>query len=397
MAAQTLSLVGDQLLAIALPIWVYDQTGSAAATAAVGLARVLPLALLGAVGGAIVDRSHRRRLLILTTLVRGVAAAPLLLVAWQDVPLAAVIAVVAFLASVGQVSGPAVGASLPAVVAPDDLPRANAQLAARTVLVQLSAPAVGAFLYEGYGLAAVVAVNVILYLAATGAWVLLPLNVPSPTSRNRLLADTVDGFRRVRRDPVLIRLLGAASLALVGLSVALALLVPFVREELDAPARAVGVLTTAEAVGGLVASALLPWLHRTRGLGFLLRLGMLGLPAATVGLIFSRNVAHALPGMAAAGLLLAVLTAGVQLHMQTTVQQGHLGRVLGIVLTAVGMATVAGGTLALVLPALLPLRACLAVAAAIEVAGVLVYLTGRRRKSSFQRPKEMWSTHADLG
>jgi MFS family permease len=379
MVAQTLSLVGDQLLAIALPLWVYDQTGSATATAATGLARLLPVALLGAIGGAVVDRSRRRRLLVLSTLARGVAAAPMLLVAGDGLGVPAVLAIVVLLACLGQLSGPAVGASLPAVLAPDDLPRANAQLAARTVLVQLSAPAAGAFLYGAHGLAWVVGVNVALYLLATCTWALLPLDVPPPNSRNRLLADTRDGFRRVRDNPVLSRLLVAASLALVGFAVAIAVLVPFVREELEAPAEAVGVLTTAEAAGGLIASALLPWMHRRWGLGFLLRLGMLGLPASTIALLVSRDVLQAMPGLMSAGFLLTLLTAGLQLHIQRTVAHHHLGRVLGIVVTAIGTATVLGTALTLLLTTVLPLRGCLAVAAVIELAGVLVYWLGARR------------------
>jgi MFS family permease len=379
MFAQTLSLVGDQLLAIALPLWVYDQTGSASATAATALARVLPIALLSAIGGAIVDRSRRRRLLVVTTVARGIAAAPLLIVAWGSVPFPVLLGVVALLACLGQVNGPAVGASLPVVVAPDDLPRANAQLAARTVLVQLSAPAAGAFIYESQGLATVVVVNMALYLVATCAWAILPLDVPSPASRNRLLYDTVEGLRRVRRDPKLTRLLVAASLALIGLAIEMAVLVPFVRDELGAPARAVGWLTTAQAVGGLIASALLPWLHRKRGLDFLLRLGMLGVPAATIGLLVSRDVVQALPGLVAAGMLLTVLGAGMQLHVQTTVEGGYLGRVIGVVFTAVGAASVLGAALALVLTSVIPLRACLLIAAGIEVAGVLYYWVGERR------------------
>jgi MFS family permease len=374
MVAQTLSLVGDQLLAIALPLWVFDQTGSAAATAGAGLCRVLPLALLGAVGGAVVDRSRRRRLLVVTTALRGAAAAPLLLVGWTAVPLAMVFGVVAVLACIGQVSGPAVGASLPAVVSPADLPRANAQLAARTVLVQLSAPALGALLYQSHGLVPVVAVNIGLYGLATLVWLALPLRVPTPSSRNRLLGDAIDGFGVVRRDAVLSRLLAAASLAFIGLSLALALLIPFVRSELRAPARAVGLLTTTEAVGALFGSCVLPALRRQRGESFLLRIGMLGLPAATVGLVISRNVVQALPGLFCAGLLLTFLTTGLQIHVQANIKGTHLGRVLGIVMTAVGLATVVGSGLALALPGVLSLRACLLVAAAIEVAGVALYL-----------------------
>lgn len=384
--AETLSLTADRLLGVALPLFVLDRTGSAALTAAAVLSQALPLALFGAVGGAVVDRTDRRRALVLASATRCLLALPMLLVVAHVLPVTAVFVLAAALASIGQITGPAVGASLPALVPEADLPRANAQMAARNVVVQLAAPTVGAVLYGWSGLGAVVLADALLFAAAAVGFWQMSLNLPVPRRRVGVLRDTVDGIGRVRRDPVLSLLLVAVALGLVGLSLELAVLVPFVREVLDGAPSSVGLLTSAEAVGGLLAAALFPLLHRRLGLARVLSLGMAGLPAATLGLLVSGSVVQAFPGMLLAGLLLTLLTAAVRVHVQVSVERGYLGRVVGVIASVIGGAAVVGSLLAVLLTTVLSLRTILLLAVLIEAAGTAVYLAGQRTPAHRRPP-----------
>ncbi len=54
--AGLISLTGDWILFVALPLVVYDLTGSSAATAATVASRVVPRLLLSSVAGVFVDR-----------------------------------------------------------------------------------------------------------------------------------------------------------------------------------------------------------------------------------------------------------------------------------------------------------------------------------------------------
>src|SRR5688572_7749656 len=82
--AGLISLTGDWLLMVALPLVVYDLTGSTAATAAAAATRVLPNLLVGPVAGVFVDRWDRRRTMIASNLLLGVSILPLLLVRSAD-------------------------------------------------------------------------------------------------------------------------------------------------------------------------------------------------------------------------------------------------------------------------------------------------------------------------
>ncbi|GAB3252604.1 MFS transporter [Kineosporia babensis] len=93
--AHTVSLTGNMITLIALPLYVLERTGSASATGVAGVVATLPIVLGGVFGGTIVDKLGYRRASILTDLLGGffVALVPLLHVT-IGLPLWAVFALV---------------------------------------------------------------------------------------------------------------------------------------------------------------------------------------------------------------------------------------------------------------------------------------------------------------
>ena len=78
--AGLISLIGDRAMMTALPFYVYQQTSSTLATAALFTAAYLPMVLLGSVAGVFVDRWDRKRIMVLTNLIQTVVMLLLLLV-----------------------------------------------------------------------------------------------------------------------------------------------------------------------------------------------------------------------------------------------------------------------------------------------------------------------------
>jgi MFS family permease len=83
-AAGLVSSLGDWLLLIALPFYVYGRTGSPLDTGASVIAGTLPRLVLGPLIGGLVDRGDRRQTLLVCDLVRAVAL--LLLLATFNLP-----------------------------------------------------------------------------------------------------------------------------------------------------------------------------------------------------------------------------------------------------------------------------------------------------------------------
>src|SRR5215471_14466913 len=82
--AGLVSMTGDWLLGVALPIYVFKLTGSPAATSAVLAVSVTAALVAGAVAGVFVDRWDRRRIMIVANLLQVGAILPLLAVNSAD-------------------------------------------------------------------------------------------------------------------------------------------------------------------------------------------------------------------------------------------------------------------------------------------------------------------------
>src|SRR3712207_3563264 len=80
--ASFVSFAGDSAFNIALPLHVYELTGSTLSTAAALAASILPRVLFGSVAGTFVDRWDRKHTMIAADLLR--AATLLVIVAAPD-------------------------------------------------------------------------------------------------------------------------------------------------------------------------------------------------------------------------------------------------------------------------------------------------------------------------
>lgn len=80
LAAHAVSLTGNMITFIALPLYVLDTTGSASLTGVAAFFAVLPVVVGGALGGVFVDRAGYRRTSIVTDLIGGatILAVPVL-------------------------------------------------------------------------------------------------------------------------------------------------------------------------------------------------------------------------------------------------------------------------------------------------------------------------------
>jgi MFS family permease len=150
-AGHVISVAGDLVLFIALPFWVYQLTGSAMATGLMFAALTLPQLFISPLAGVVVDRVNRKRLMIVSDLIRAGLMVCYLMVNTADQVW--VIYLLAFAEStVSQFFRPSVNAVIPNLVnGEEELKRANALLGASWALGQLSGPALGGLLVTTFG------------------------------------------------------------------------------------------------------------------------------------------------------------------------------------------------------------------------------------------------------
>ena len=144
----TTSLLGDGMLLVALAWQVYSMSGAPAAMSMVGVALSLPQVATLLFGGVVSDRFDRRRIMLLTDIVRGVCLAVLAVLTLADViELWHILAVVACYGAAAGFFGPAFDAIVPELVPAEDLVQANAlDQFVRPAALQMGGPALGGVL-----------------------------------------------------------------------------------------------------------------------------------------------------------------------------------------------------------------------------------------------------------
>jgi MFS family permease len=260
-----ISLTGTWMLMIALPVHVYQLTGSTLATGAMFIAETLPSVALSSIAGVYVDRWDRRRTMIITNLLLAVAILPLLGVqtsAWLGV----VYLVALVQSAISQFFSPAEHALLPQLVSKDELPAANTLNALNNNLARLIGPALGGLIAGSVGLGGVVLIDAATYLIAAGL-VLAMRHIPeaarpatdesASTTSSTVWREWRAGLQLVLHQRVLRILFVIVALTALGEGIMSVLFVPFVTEALGGAALQIGWLMSAQAIGGLIGTALI--------------------------------------------------------------------------------------------------------------------------------------------
>jgi MFS family permease len=208
------SQAGDWLYNVALLAFVYERTHSAGWLAATTAARVLPIVVLGPLGGVMADRFDRRRTMVVSDLVRAGLMVALAGVALAGLPvvLAPVLAGLATAAAAPY--PPCAAATTPRLVPDDDLPGANAARAVVGMGAIAAGPVVGALLLLLGPASTAFLVNAGTFVLSALAVLAIPAGAAfrpgrAPEVRSGVVADIVLGARALRSHSVAVRLLGA--------------------------------------------------------------------------------------------------------------------------------------------------------------------------------------------
>ncbi|HVL27790.1 MAG TPA: MFS transporter, partial [Acidimicrobiales bacterium] len=152
---QAVGHLGGQLSVVAVPFQVYLLTGSSLAVGMVGLASLVPLAVLSLVGGSVADAVDRRKLLVVTQSALTVISAALALnaTAGDDASLAAIYVLAALNAGFNGIDLPTRNAILPNLVRREKFTAAASLGQALIQVGQVLGPALAGLVLSRWGLA----------------------------------------------------------------------------------------------------------------------------------------------------------------------------------------------------------------------------------------------------
>jgi MFS family permease len=250
--------IGDWLLAVALPAFVYTETGSGRSTAAIIIIELLIGIVFGPYGGSLADRWDLRRTIIVTNLLQAVALVPLLTVTSERIWPAFVVAAAQGL--LAQVNDPASFAMVPRIVPADQLLEANAANTAASAIARLIGSPLGGIAVVLGGLHAVVVIDAVTFLAvAVATWF-----VQTPTASlsggdapdDGPRASVRDGWRQIRAHAGLRGYIGVETLASLTFAMFPVLFIAFVIDVIHGDEATVGIIRGMAAFGGLASSIL---------------------------------------------------------------------------------------------------------------------------------------------
>lgn len=345
------SQAGDWLYNLALLAFVYDRTHSSAWVGLTTGARVVPLVLLGPLGGVLADRVHRRPLMITCDLVRAATMAGLALVVLAQAPVV-LAPILAALCTAGAAPYlPSVQAVLPKLASVDQLPAANTARVSLTHICLIAGPVFGALLLLIGSPAIVFAINGISFLVGAAVVAALPREALRLTAARAAAAGSrpgpISGLRagwRALRECDGAGLLVGANVIASTIYGAFTVLFVLLSHRLGLGSGGYGYLIAGGGAGGVLAAGLAhraaASAHPRRALA--IAMAALGAPLPLLAFTTSLPVAIGLAAVFGAGSIVAEVVADTSL--QRSLDPAVLARAYGFVVPA-NIAGIAGGAL----------------------------------------------------
>ena len=346
-----ISIMGDWVLGVALPFFVYQVSGSTIATAVMVAAELLPRLLFGSIAGVFVDRWDRKKVMVIASLSQGLVILPLFLVRSGETLW--IVYMVSFIqVTLAIFFGPAENALLPLLVPQDKLIQANSLNAMNNNFARLIGPPLGGGILALWGLTGVVLFDSLTFLIA-GFMIFSitqsgktapasPEEKPEGTSWRRFWKEWGEGMDIVRKDRIVLVLFITVVMLNFGGVMIDPLGAAYIVDVVKAGAEIFGMLVAVQAVGGIIGGLLaakvgerLPlarlygWAEIVLAVVMAIRYNIPEIPVLFVMTLL-------------VGLPAALGVAALETLFQRNVPNTHLGRISGTLNSTVGITSLFG-------------------------------------------------------
>lgn len=209
---QLVSLLGTSMTNFALTIWAFEKTGRATDLALIGFFFLVPLLIVSPMAGAIVDRHDRKFMMMVSDLASGVVTIIVLILYATGLLEVWHLYITAAISGTFQTfQWPAYSAAISTMLPKEQYARANGMISLAEAGSGIFAPVLAGALLSFLGLTAVFAIDIITFIVAIGA--LLLVHIPNPKrtkagaeSQGSLWKESAYGFRYILARPSLLGL-----------------------------------------------------------------------------------------------------------------------------------------------------------------------------------------------
>jgi MFS family permease len=255
---QVVSLLGTAMSGFGLTIWVYELTGSATALSLMGFFFVTPMLIISPLAGALVDRSNRKLMMMISDLASGLATIVILfLYQSSNLQLWQLYITSAFMGLFQAFQWPAFSAAITTMLPKEQYGRANGLMSLAESGSGILAPILAGALLAFIGLGGILVFDIASFVFAILALLIVVVPQPKTTqvgeqSKGSLWKESIFGFHYILKRP---SLLGLQIVFLVGnflATVAFTLAAPLVLSRTGNNEIALGTVNSIGAIGGVL-------------------------------------------------------------------------------------------------------------------------------------------------
>lgn len=289
---QIISLFGNAVLRFALPLYLLNQTGSAALFGVVSACAFIPMIVLSPVGGIFADRVNKRNIMVVLDFVTAVLVLVVILLLGKVNIVVLLLCALFILYGINGAYQPAVQASIPALLKGEHIMQGNAVINLVSSFTGLIGPVIGGALFGFYGIMPILYVCVICFLLSAVMEIFIQIPFEKKAAKGNIFAigygDLKESFRYMHKEQPIIMQFSLAiaainmilsALVIIGLPIIVTQLLGFDQEMANRLyGYAQGALAMGSLCGGMGAGLLAKRLKPQKGYLLLLYDGLTLLP-----------------------------------------------------------------------------------------------------------------------
>jgi MFS transporter, DHA3 family, macrolide efflux protein len=336
---QIVSVLGDFLAIFAvISVATFRMHANAAEISLILVSYMLPLALISPLAGVLVDRWDRRRVMILSDLLRALIVVPLV---WAT-QLWHLYAVFIALSSVSSFFVPAQSVVVRTLVPAAGLLTANALVSQAFQVMQILSPALAGWLVDFTGAAVCFWIDVASFLFSAFMISLLPALELPPAAKTvgGFLGELTSGLRYLFTHSALQFVMVSMTVGMFAVRCFGALLAVYVRDILHGTASGFGALNTMVGIGMICATNLVHHFAKGKSRKDLVVGGLLGTGLSILLMAVFQSVPTTAAGLFGLGFGVAFVFVPAQTLLQETTPVQMLGRVSSSMMSALALTQV---------------------------------------------------------
>lgn len=207
---QIISLFGNAILRFALPLYLLNESGSAALFGMVSACAFIPMIVLGPVGGIIADRVNKRNIMVVLDFSTALLVLLIILLLGKMNLVVLLFGALFILYGIQGAYQPAVQASIPVLLSGEHIMQGNAVINLVSSFSGLIGPVIGGALFGFFGIMPILYISAVCFLISAVMEVFICIPFEKRTAQGNIFAigfgDLKDSFRYMYREqPVIMQ------------------------------------------------------------------------------------------------------------------------------------------------------------------------------------------------